>query len=253
MDVQCTDCGKLFPIAESYLGRRTRCPWCESRQIVRYESLQAPQEVVDSEGWYWRSPDGEQAGPVPLSRLLELRDDHILSEEWQVWRTGWAKWYFVDRLFASFLDTRGTSTDRPPRSMAHRAVAALEVANQWRHGAESLADRWQQLHQILLSAEIGSAALALTAVVLGAVAKTLAWGLVVAASLAVAGGMTDAARRRAVGAERALRDVVADGELAASKIAIKRQQELVWRLTACLVTWAVLAAAALLTLVAVAG
>ena len=226
--LRCDACDRTFPLPQTHIGRRTRCPWCEARLVAHYEQLTPPEEALGTEGWYWRSPEGDQRGPVTLEALVELREQHALTAEWQIWRVGWSKWYFADRLFASLGLATGPG-NRPPRPMVRKVADALELAQAVRQWCDTFTANLAAIRRRLLGAEIGLVATMATAIALGIVRRMPAYGVIAAAVVGGVLALVEAVRRAAGEVDQAFRDFQTSPSGARFKSAAKHHQLLFQR------------------------
>ncbi|MBN2021563.1 MAG: hypothetical protein JW809_02110 [Pirellulales bacterium] len=96
----CPACGQAFQVPDDAAGRRVKCPKCGG---VFQLAVQRPAaETAREPGWFVRTTDEAQHGPMTKAELDAWARDDRLDEFCQVRRADWDHWKWVEEVYPKF-------------------------------------------------------------------------------------------------------------------------------------------------------
>lgn len=90
IDVQCQACKQKLRVADTYAGKKAKCPKCKA-------IIQIPSASKDA--WYVQTPDSQQYGPITKAELDSWVAEGRVDHECQVLQEGWEQWKWADEVY----------------------------------------------------------------------------------------------------------------------------------------------------------
>lgn len=106
IDTLCGGCGKRLRVAAEHVGKKARCPHCQSVYTVPPQStvsgagyeLASPQAPAE-QTWQMKSPEGLVFGPVSKEVLDRWRDEGRITHQAQLLPAGGQQWLWATEVY----------------------------------------------------------------------------------------------------------------------------------------------------------
>jgi len=106
IECRCPGCGGRFRAADSAVGQRVKCPRCGAVIALAAPAPAAPKPTVPPQpaaagepGWFVRTADDTQHGPMTKAQLDRLVTEHRLDAFCEVRRADWDAWRMIEEVY----------------------------------------------------------------------------------------------------------------------------------------------------------
>src|SRR5688572_26908834 len=102
VDVTCSSCQRKMRVPDTALGKRIKCPKCQTIIDVPNPSASAAFNVpvgVPVEMWHLKTEDGQMYGPISRNDLDTWQTEGRLNHNSQVLRAGADQWQWATDLY----------------------------------------------------------------------------------------------------------------------------------------------------------